>query len=117
MNSEQLVAAVDAASVRCLTTLIHFLWQGLAIALAAGWVLWCLRRATASLRYTVAVAALALMALCPVGTYLFLDGTSPERPAPVAAPVPEPRSLAVNDPVAPPGPFADGEPALALPAS
>ena len=45
MNIERLLEAWDAASVRCLAIVLHFLWQGAALALLTGVGLLCLRRA------------------------------------------------------------------------
>ena len=48
--------------------LIHFMWQGAAVALVLALVLELLRRRSASLRYVVSVAALGIMAVLPVLT-------------------------------------------------
>ena len=58
-------------------TLVHFLWQGAAIALVAACVLWALRRRSAEARYAFACGALALIAVCPLVTFAVL----PQRPA------------------------------------
>jgi bla regulator protein BlaR1 len=50
--------------------LVHFLWQGLAIA-AILWIVLQLS-SNASARYKVCAVALALMALAPVATFLWL---------------------------------------------
>lgn len=50
--------------------LLHFLWQGLVVGLAAGTVLLALRKASAAARYAALLGALAMMALCPVVTFL-----------------------------------------------
>jgi beta-lactamase regulating signal transducer with metallopeptidase domain len=55
--------------LRLTLTLLHFLWQGVAIALLAAGVGAALRRAGAAARYWVFVAALGAMALCPPITY------------------------------------------------
>lgn len=54
-------------------TLLHFVWQGAAVAalLAAG--LWFLRRRSADARYVACCSALLLMAALPVGTFLTVD--------------------------------------------
>jgi hypothetical protein len=85
MNSERFFELVDAASVRCLATLIHFLWQGTVVALLTGAMLRFLRRGAASLRYAVAVAGLALMALCPMVTFVLLAESTTAARAPVLA--------------------------------
>ncbi len=51
-------------------TLIHFLWQGTAIAGLTGAVLLALRSASPRLRYAVACLALAALAFAPVITFL-----------------------------------------------
>jgi hypothetical protein len=115
MSSEQLLAALDAASVRCLTTLIHFLWQGSAVALGAGCALFCLRQASAALRYRVTLAGLVLMALCPIGTYLLLERPpvqSSARFAPVRDELPALRGNAL---VVAPEPLPKGDAAPAQP--
>jgi HEAT repeat protein/beta-lactamase regulating signal transducer with metallopeptidase domain len=48
--------------------LVHFVWQGTVVALVAALALWAMRRATATLRYAVAVGALVTMAALPVVT-------------------------------------------------
>jgi beta-lactamase regulating signal transducer with metallopeptidase domain len=64
-------------------TLLHFLWQGTAIAaLAAVLMALCHR---ASTRYMLAVAALALMLAAPVATFFFLSSSSAFSGAPVPA--------------------------------
>lgn len=52
--------------------LVHFIWQGTAVALILGVVLELLRRRSASLRYVVSVAGLAIMAVLPAVTALTL---------------------------------------------
>ena len=68
--------------------LIHFIWQGAAVALALAVVLELLRRRSANLRYLVSAAALGIMAALPVVTALTLpDGTvAPKAAQPVAEP-------------------------------
>ena len=51
-------------------TLLHFLWQGTAVAALATVLMSLSRRA--SIRYVLAVAALALMLAAPVATFFFL---------------------------------------------
>jgi hypothetical protein len=55
----------------------HFLWQGALIALVAWFAGLFLRRASAKARYALHTGALALMPLCLVATFLWLD----RRPA------------------------------------
>ena len=59
-------------------SLVHFIWQGAAVALILAVVLELLRRRGASLRYLVSVAALGIMAVLPVVTAL----TQPDRTQP-----------------------------------
>lgn len=53
-------------------TLVHFLWQGLLIAVVAAILLVCLRRASSATRYLFACGGLALMALAPLVTAAWL---------------------------------------------
>src|SRR5262249_32923114 len=53
-------------------TLLHFLWQGAALAALAGVLLVACKRA--STRYAIAVALLASMAVAPVATFMVLRG-------------------------------------------
>lgn len=55
-------------------TLAHFLWQGTLIAGALGLLLWMLQGRSPRLRYGLACAALALMVLAPLGTWIHLEG-------------------------------------------
>jgi len=55
-------------------TLLHFLWQGAALAALAGVALAACKRA--STRYVIAVAALAAMAVAPVATFVLVRGSS-----------------------------------------
>ena len=59
----------EGSMVRLLMTLLHFLWQGGAVAavtIGAGWIL---RRASSHVRYLVNVAAMLMMAICPIVTF------------------------------------------------
>lgn len=55
--------------------LLHFLWQGTAVAALLAVALARLRQATAATRYQLACAAMGLMAVLPVATWLVLDGS------------------------------------------
>ena len=66
--------------------LIHFLWQGVAIALLAGLANALLRRAGANARYLVSCAALVLMLVAPAVTFLGIYSESPSGPALVESP-------------------------------
>jgi len=67
-------------------SLLHFLWQGAAAALALAVVDLGLRRAAPATRYRLAAATLAVMVAAPVVTFRVLRAT----PAPAAAAVDEP---------------------------
>jgi beta-lactamase regulating signal transducer with metallopeptidase domain/uncharacterized protein YnzC (UPF0291/DUF896 family) len=54
--------------------LLHFLWQGTALAALAAAAMALCRRTSA--RYLIGVGALALMLLAPIGTFLYLRGNS-----------------------------------------
>src|SRR5258708_17823758 len=54
-------------------TLLHFLWQGTAVAALAAVLMTLCRRASA--RYVLAVGALALMLAAPVATFFFLTSS------------------------------------------
>lgn len=56
-------------------TLIHFLWQGAALALLLGMALLVLRPKKANIRYLLACGCLALMVLLPVSTFLTIGHT------------------------------------------
>lgn len=64
-------------------TLIHFLWQGAALAGLFALVTHALRGHSANARYLVGVATLVLMAVAPVVTLLFVHGAQPWLVAPV----------------------------------
>jgi beta-lactamase regulating signal transducer with metallopeptidase domain len=77
-------------------TLIQFLWQGAAIALAAGILVAILGRFRSHVRYAVLCAALALMVLAPVVTFVIAIGSLSERsttvaaaPTPLTSPLPQ----------------------------
>jgi beta-lactamase regulating signal transducer with metallopeptidase domain/type II secretory pathway component GspD/PulD (secretin) len=61
-------------------TLLHFLWEGLVIAIVLGILLRALRKTSANSRYMTGCVALALMIAAPVGTYMKLA----KQPAPVS---------------------------------
>jgi HEAT repeat protein/beta-lactamase regulating signal transducer with metallopeptidase domain len=63
--------------------LVHFVWQGIAIAAVLAIALAAARRAPATFRYALSTGALLLMFVVPVGTTLRLHGTA----QPVAEPV------------------------------
>jgi beta-lactamase regulating signal transducer with metallopeptidase domain len=100
--------------------LIHFLWQGALVGLAAAGVLGLLRRGSAAQRYAVAAAALLLMLALPVGTALLsagsLDATSGLVPSTAGkgANLPISRIEAPSMPAVLPAPIQDALPS-ALP--
>ena len=72
-------------------TLIHFLWQGLVIAMATLVVLKIFRRSSANVHYFIACAGLLVMAAAPVATFVLQQRT----------PMPETALVAENDVVKP----------------
>jgi beta-lactamase regulating signal transducer with metallopeptidase domain len=97
--------------------LVHFLWQGAAIGLAAATALALVPREKTTVRYAVATAALLLLLACPVVTAFWIAGTpensiysatsvvsspvSPESPEsagilPAASPIAMDRTLGVS---------------------
>jgi beta-lactamase regulating signal transducer with metallopeptidase domain/predicted flap endonuclease-1-like 5' DNA nuclease len=60
-------------------TLLHFLWQGTAVAALAAVLMTMCRRASA--RYAMAVGALVLMLAAPVATFFFLTSSGASFPA------------------------------------
>ncbi len=60
--------------------LVHFLWQGALVGIAAAGALTLLKNGSASLRYSVALGALLVLLLCPVGTALWMAGAGGEQP-------------------------------------
>ncbi len=90
--------------------LVHFLWQGAAIALALALALRLTRNANASLRYAWCVTALGLMLLMPVGTILYTIGSdAAAAKTQVASPVERSASVPVAASGGPaPGPARDG---------
>jgi len=59
-------------------TLLHFLWQGLLVAVVLVLVLWLLRVRRARARYALSLPAMLLMTVCPVVTFLVLEGVPEE---------------------------------------
>lgn len=58
---------------RLTLTLLHFLWQGVLVAIALRLALVLFRSRTAQVRYALSLAALIVMGLCPVVTFLVTD--------------------------------------------
>jgi beta-lactamase regulating signal transducer with metallopeptidase domain len=84
-------------------TLIHFLWQGAAIAALLTVANRALRRAPAQARYVAACAALLLMLAAPVATFLRFSHSA-TGPATLAAAPPAQISDVAVPPVSPSGP-------------
>ncbi|HTS36587.1 MAG TPA: M56 family metallopeptidase [Candidatus Solibacter sp.] len=79
--TSNLVTWISPQTMRALAwSLLHFLWQGTAIAAVAASAMAMIRRSTA--RYAIGVAALALMLITPVATFLL--GVSAPRYSGVA---------------------------------
>jgi len=76
----------EGVVVRLGWTLVHFLWQAMAVALLLALLLRLLRRATANLRYAVACGTLLLMVAMPLVTMQFIDIPGPDAEA---GPLPE----------------------------
>ena len=85
--------------VRLGWVLIHFLWEGLAVALMLAVALRVTARVSASVRYGLAALALALCAAAPVATWLVLPSAA-SAPIPLTASMPA--AVAMPDPVRPP---------------
>ena len=91
MNLREILSRPEA--LRFGWTLVHFLWQGAALALLLGLLLILLRRRSAGVRYVSACVVFLLMALAPVATYGYLAATAPEPLPEFAVPeldLPEP---------------------------
>jgi beta-lactamase regulating signal transducer with metallopeptidase domain len=80
--------------------LIHFLWQGAAIALAAGVMNTALRRASPQARHALFCGALALMAVAPAVTFL-AGRAQPPASARLTAPLPSASSPVAEHPASP----------------
>lgn len=70
--------------LRWAEALMHFLWEGFAIAAMAGVVAWSLRRASTRARYAVYLASLLVMAACLPATFAVVG--QPDAPLAVNAP-------------------------------
>ena len=66
--------------------LVHFVWQGAALALAVRAAMAVLARRPANVRYVVACAGLAAMAIAPAATALMVSGPVPGAGVTVLAP-------------------------------
>ncbi len=63
--------------------LLHFLWQGAALAIIAVGLLAALRKASAAVRYLVLLSVLAAMAVCPIITFGLTARAAAAVPPPV----------------------------------
>jgi uncharacterized protein (TIGR03435 family) len=100
------------------STLLHFLWEGLAIAAVyAVGRRWTERRVGPDARYVVACVALAMMAAAPVATWVVLSPPAAESvAASFAAPLSDAATSAFRSaPVLPPGGAPGGGAAPLLP--
>lgn len=68
--------------------LLHFIWQGVLVAIVLAGALAVLRGSTANVRYGVSCAALLLMLALPIGTILVIGAQ--EQPAASSAPATPP---------------------------
>jgi len=68
-------AMIETLCQRVGWTLIHFVWQGLGIALALAGVLTMLKRASAHLRYALSCISLLAMAALPLATFCAVKPT------------------------------------------
>src|SRR3954452_10240722 len=66
--------------------LVHFLWQGALVGLAAAAALSLLKKSSAAVRYAVAAGALLLMVVLPVATAVRLAGSPATASTFVASP-------------------------------
>jgi len=64
-------------------TLIHFLWQGLAVAIVVGTAVRLFRLRAGNARYCAYLLAFVIMAICPVITFMMIEA-SVEMPAKVS---------------------------------
>jgi beta-lactamase regulating signal transducer with metallopeptidase domain len=80
----------SAAVNRLGWTLLHFVWQGAAVAAVLGLLLALLRRRSAGARYAAACGAMLVLAASPVVTFLLVpaprQAAASPRPAPAASP-------------------------------
>ncbi|NQV33264.1 MAG: hypothetical protein HQ515_11260, partial [Phycisphaeraceae bacterium] len=81
---------IEALCQRMGWTLIHFVWQGLSVALILAVVLAVLKRACARLRYGAGCLALMAMVVLPVATFCVWEASSEESlpVTEISAPVP-----------------------------
>src|SRR5262245_35037355 len=96
---------IDRVSVDALGwTLLHFVWQGVLIAMGFAVVDRLLSRGSASLRYLVACGTLLVMLMVPIGTFVVVRDASPPGAASLGASIATPNvtTKAVTSRSAPP---------------
>ena len=67
----------SSTTVRLTLTLVHFLWQGVLVALISAAIVRGMRQASANARYVLYVASLLLMGLCIPMTYMAIEVDTP----------------------------------------
>jgi len=91
-------------------TLLHFLWQGTAVAALAAVLMTVCRRASA--RYVLAVGALVLMLAAPVATFFILTSSSNSKTPATSSPVVETRLTVTGNAVGTSSGFSRFSPSL-----
>jgi len=91
-------------------TLLHFLWQGVVVAVVLAAVLWWFHVRRAQARYALSLLALLAMAACPAVTFVVLGEPGPEAVLRVSTPEPAAASL----PPQPAPPISHAEPSEAM---
>ncbi|MFC1783201.1 M56 family metallopeptidase, partial [Planctomycetota bacterium] len=54
-------------------TLMHFIWQGLAVAVLMGMFMWLFRFRSDNIRYALYLSAFLFMLICPIATFWIID--------------------------------------------
>jgi protocatechuate 3,4-dioxygenase beta subunit len=103
MSAMLLNVLEDSICIRLTETLLHFLWQGLAIGLCTLALVRLCRTATARTRYAIHAASLALMALCLPVAFALTHAPEPRQIELVTVSVAEP---ALSDSVGAPEPIS-----------
>jgi hypothetical protein len=81
MNWIEATGTADQAfCFRFSLTLLHFVWQGVAVGLLVLVAGWCLRRAAARVRYAVNSAAMLLMVACMPVTFALIAASETQMP-------------------------------------
>ncbi len=105
MNAQWLVEYPALTKVGL--ALLHFLWQGAALAAVAALALVALRKASAASRYAALLVVLAVMAITPAATYLALSSSRTADARPVWTMVRSPQAAPTGAAqTAAPGPAA-----------